>query len=208
MIHTVSYPRLGATDTTTQIVGGGAQLASATLATVQAASTAGLITLSSTLAAAVPIAGAVIAVGVIAYSLLHNSRGLQQNVETTNAVNQGEQVMKANLAAWNTSAKSYATQAQALQNFDDAWNAIVNFCSRASEGSPGQRCISERQRGGIYDYPKAYRDPISSDPSAGLVDKAAAAASSANIDLGFGGSSLPLPLLIGAGLITAAWFLK
>ena len=89
-------------------------------------------------------------------------------------MNQGEVIMKANLAAWNNSPKSFATQAKALQNFDDAWNAITNFCGRASEGSPGQRCISERQRGGITDYFAWYRDPIANDPSAGLVDKAAA----------------------------------
>jgi len=205
MIHSVSRsprPRLG--DTSTQIVGGSAQLASATLATVQAASTAGLITLSSTLAAAIPVAGAVVAVGVIVFSLLHNSRGLQQNVETTHAVDQGEQVMKQNLGAWNNSAKSLATQAQAIQNFDDAWTAIANFCGRESEGSPGQRCISERQRGGKYDYFAWYRDPIANDPHAGDVDRAAAAASAANLDITtliHGAGSFPATLLIPAALL-------
>jgi len=198
--RTHSRQRIG--DTTTQIVGGGAQLASASLATVQAASAAGLLTLSGTLAAAIPVAGALVAVGLIAFDLLHNSRGLQQDAETTTAVNRGEALMRQNLAAWNASAKSLATQAQALKNFDDTWQAIVNFCGQPSEGSPGQRCISERQRGGLYDYFKLYRDPIAADPYAGAVDQAA-------ISMGLSASPSSLSALaIPAALLLAALLLK
>jgi hypothetical protein len=173
-------PRLG--DVTTQIVGGSTQVAGTALATVQAASSAGLLTLSTTLAASIPIAGAVIAVGTLIFSLLHNSRGLQQDAETTAAVNQGEAYMKQNLAAWNASSKSLANQQQALQNYDAAWSAILKFCGQASEGSPGERCISERSPGGIYPYQTWYRDPIANDPLAGAVDRAAAEAAAVNID--------------------------
>lgn len=172
--------RLG--DATTQIVGGSAQAASTALATVAAASSAGLITLSATLAASIPVAGAVIAVGTLVYGLLHNTRGLQQDAETTAAVNQGEAYMKQNLAAWQASSKSLANQAQALQNYDQAWQAIVKFCGQPSEGSPGERCISERSPSGIYPYQTWYRDPIANDPLAGAVDQAAAAAIAASID--------------------------
>jgi hypothetical protein len=165
-------PRLG--DTTTAIVGGAAQTTGAALSVVSGAASAGLITLSGTLAASIPVAGAVVAVGLLVYSLLHNSRGLAQDAETTAAVDKGEAYMRQNLAAWNASSKSNANEAQALLNFDQAWQAIVNFCSQASEGTPGQRCISERQRGGVYDYFKLYRDPISNDPLAGAVDRALA----------------------------------
>ncbi len=170
---------MGAVDSTTQLVGGGAKLATTALSTVQAASAAGLLTLGGTLAAAIPVAGAVISVGLLVFSLLHDSRNAAQKVETTAAVNKGEALIKQNLAAWQASAKSLATQAQALQNFDDAWNAIVAFCGNGNEGAPGQRCVSERQRGGKYDYFALYRDPIASDPAAGLVDQAAAAQSAA-----------------------------
>lgn len=216
MLHTLTAAprtrpaRLG--DTTSQIVGSSAQLASASLATVSAASSAGLITLSGTLAASIPVAGAVIAVGVVIFSLLHNSQGLMQDAETTQAVNNGEAYMKQNLAAWNASSKSLANQAQALTNYDNAWQAIVNFCSQASMGSPGQRCISEREPTGIYPYKTWYRDPIANDPSAGLVDKAAAAAAAVNMDpatINTSGANAPSPanaawLIIGGGLILAA----
>jgi hypothetical protein len=204
MIHTVTVrrvPRLG--DTTTQIVGGTTQLATAGLATVQAAASAGLLTLGAA-ASAIPVAGAVIAVGTLIFSLLHNSRGLQQDAETTAAVNQGEALMKNNLAAWNGSNKSLATQAQALQNFDSAWQAIVNFCGQASEGSPGQRCISERQRGGLYDYYALYRDPIANDPDAGAVDRAAAAADPVGALIGQTGGTNWTSLAIPAALLVAA----
>lgn len=174
-------PQLGhLADTTTQIVGASGQTAAAALATVQAASSAGLITLSTTLAAAIPVAGAVVALGLVAFNLLHDSRAAQQKVETTNVVNRAEAVMKANLAAWNGSAKSFATQAACVKVFNDAWAAIENFCSQASEGNPGKRCVSERQRGGQYDYFANYLDPIAKDPHAGDVDRAAEAVAAAD----------------------------
>jgi hypothetical protein len=201
-------PRLG--DVTTQIVGGSTQIAGTALATVQAASSAGLLTLSGTLAASIPIAGAVIAVGTLIFSLLHNSRGLQQDAETTQAVNQGEAFMKQNLAAWQASSKSLANQTQALQNYDAAWQAIVKFCGNPAEGSPGERCISERSPTGIYPYQTWYRDPIAKDPLAGAVDRAAAEAIAASVDpatvatSGPTSSNSPLLLFLAVGLIAAS----
>ncbi len=126
--------------------------------------------------------------------------------------------MKQNLAAWNASSKSLANQAQALSNYDNAWQAIVNFCSQASMGSPGQRCISEREPTGIYPYKTWYRDPIANDPSAGLVDKAAAAVTAAAMDpatiqTSSGASATPAAspsanwLLIAGGLVLAGMVL-
>jgi hypothetical protein len=198
----IRQARLG--DATTQMVAGGAGIAGAGLATVQAAASAGLITLGTTAAAAIPVAGAVIAVGTLIYGLLHDSRAGQQKLE-----------MQQNLAAWNASDKSNANQAQALQNFDAAWQSIVNFCSQASEGNAGKRCISERQRGSQYDYFAAYRDPIANDPAAGRVDAAAAAQASASNAPAFlttagtpaAGGNLAY-LLIPAAIITAAMVSK
>jgi hypothetical protein len=209
----IRQARLG--DATTQMVAGGAGIAGAGLATVQAAASAGLITLGTTAAAAIPVAGAVIAVGTLIYGLLHDSRAGQQKLETTAAVNKAEQFMQQNLAAWNASDKSNANQAQALQNFDAAWQSIVNFCSQASEGNAGKRCISERQRGSQYDYFAAYRDPIANDPAAGRVDAAAAAQASASNAPAFlttagtpaAGGNLAY-LLIPAAIITAAMVSK
>jgi hypothetical protein len=213
MIHTPterSAPPARMGDTAQTFVGTGAQVAGTTLATVGAlaAPSVGLITLGSTLAAAIPVAGAVLAVGVLIFSLLHNSRGLQQDAETTAQVNAAAKFMQQNLDAWNASNKSLSTQAQALKNFDDAWQAIVNFCSRASEGSPGQRCISERQRGGKYDFFSYYRDPIANDPAAGAIDRQLAAVADPVATLTSIDSGSPASLTrfaIPAGLLALAF---
>ncbi len=186
MIRNAPYyygPRTRLGDTATSSVGLATSVTGTGLSTTLALATpaVGLISLSATAAAAIPIAGALLAVGVLVFSLLHNSRGLQQDAETTAIVNKAQTYMQQNLAAWNASNKSLANQTLALKNFDDAWQVVMNFCSQPSEGSPGQRCISERQRGGIYDYFAAMRDPISNDPQAGAIDRQVAAQQAAGI---------------------------
>jgi hypothetical protein len=161
-------------------VGFGSSIAEDTLSTVSGLAKSGAIEISKGLATAIPIAGALISIGTVVFGLLHNSRGLQQNVETTHAANQTQQTCEGNLAAWNESNKSLANQALALKNFDQAWEAMQNYCGQASEGSPGQRCISERKRGGKYDWFAAYRDPIANDPQAGVIDRQMAAQQSAS----------------------------
>lgn len=66
-------------------------------------------------------------------------------------------------------------QLEALANFDSIWNALVSQCGNPALGTAGQRCISERQRGGKYDYFSYYRDPIANDTN--VYDDTAAAAS-------------------------------
>jgi hypothetical protein len=162
-------------DQTTADVGVGTKIATTGISAVSSAAGAGLLTLAPTLAAALPIAGAVIAVGALVFSLFHDSRNAEQKVETTQAVNKAAELMQQNLEAWNASNKNLATQAAALQNFDDLWQQVLNYCGQASEGDPGKRCISERQRGGKYDFFSYYRDPIANDPQAGAVDRPATA---------------------------------
>jgi len=164
------------------------------------------------MAAAIPIAGALIGVGVLVFSLLHNSRGLQQNDETSRMAEKAIKYMQDNMAAWNASNKSLANQVQALSNFDQAWEALVNFCHNENEGDPGQRCVSERQRGGKYDCFVTLRDPIANDPQAGAIDKAAAQIAAAQqsaqvtsaIRTGQIGSAAPLPVWLIPAAIFAA----
>ena len=40
---------------------------------------------------------------------------------------------------------------------------VVTQCSNGSLGDAGARCISDRQRGGKWDWFAYYRDPIASD---------------------------------------------
>ena len=65
----------------------------------------------------------------------------------------------------------------ALKTFDDMWTwlASVQGCGDPVLRDSGQRCLSERDRGGQFDWFAAYRDPIANDPavredSAGLAD--------------------------------------
>jgi hypothetical protein len=212
MIRTAPTRRGRLGDATDQIVGQTATIASTGVASIAAlaAPSVGLITLSATMAAAIPIAGALIGVGVLIYSLLHNSRGLQQNVETTQVVEKAIKYMQDNMAAWNASNKSLANQVQALSNFDQAWEALRNFCLNGNEGPPGERCVSERQRGGKYDCFVTLRDPIANDPQAGAIDKAAAqiaatqqsAQVTSAIRTGQIGPAAPLPVwLIPAAIV-------
>jgi hypothetical protein len=59
-----------------------------------------------------------------------------------------------------------ADQRAALDAFDAAWAWVSGptGCGQAALGSAGQRCISERKPGGIYDATAANRNPIANDP--------------------------------------------
>lgn len=59
-----------------------------------------------------------------------------------------------------------ADQRAALDAFDAAWAWVAGptGCGNAGLGSAGQRCISERKPGGMYDATAANRNPIANDP--------------------------------------------
>lgn len=70
--------------------------------------------------------------------------------------------------------RNRAAQQAALAVFDYGWSMILQGCGDPALGDAGKRCISERQRGGIYDGFTPYRDPIANDP--GVVDNPVASA--------------------------------
>ena len=95
--------------------------------------------------------------------------------------------------------RSSIAQQAALSIFDTVWNDLSAQCSNPSLGDPGRRCISDRQRGGKFDWFGWYRDPIANDTNVvqdSTVDSAAAAVSNA-----LGTSVSPWLLLAGAGLV-------
>lgn len=133
-------------------------------------------------------------------------------IQATHIVDQIEaQALKPMLAAWQAlprENKTRSLQAEFLKTFDEAWAAVMQGCSNPALGEAGQRCISDRVRGGRWPWPVYYRDPIANDPDVipdsqgsitGSIDSAVSGVSSA-----LGGVS---PLMIGFGLIALGLFL-
>lgn len=118
--------------------------------------------------------GAVIGAAVAGVTALISVLGIgngcgQSCILTSNDANQAEAAMATNAQAAQTQLVSnggcltQAEQTQLLANFDNLWSALVNACNQVG-GTPGANCISQRQRGGEYDYFAAHRDPISAMP--------------------------------------------
>ena len=104
-----------------------------------------------------------------AVGTLHIGQGCGAScINATEVANYVECVMGATLNLYmNQPAPRYASaQAAALSVFNSAWNYLVQGCGAVSSaaGSPGQRCITERNRGGKYDDWHTYYDPIANDP--------------------------------------------
>ncbi len=205
------------------IIAGGGQIAAAVVPSALISS--GAIAAGSL---AVPVIGAAIAGVTLAVSLFlnRNAAYFAEEKATTDIVNQAEVLMKQNLQAWNSSDKYYSEQQQAITNFNNIWSQVVQNCSSPNyqQGSnqtglsPGQRCISDRQRGGQWDWFSYYLDPIMGDPNV-KADPSLPNTSAQNIVSNVGtdatnfissvaGGSLGsmLPLLIAAGL--GIWALK
>lgn len=149
--------------------GEGAQIA---LKTVSSAGTiaAGTAPLWTQAAWAVPVIGGAVAAVALALTAWFNRKGPKQKVATTEIVEklanaQGTGIMQQNLQAYMAGPHTVSSQAQALANFDAAWQWLLENCGAPEMGDPGERCISERQRGGMYDMAKDNRDPIANDPN-------------------------------------------
>jgi hypothetical protein len=138
-------------------------------------------------------------------------------IEASDIDNYAECVMHANIDTYMAIGppRYQSQQTAALAVFDSAWSYIVQGCTQVG-GTPGQNCISERQRGGKYDYFAASRDPIANDPcvvpdptvAATVTSATTAAVSSASSAISslLGGSSsmlLPLALLLGVAFVAS-----
>lgn len=154
----MSAPQI-AGSTATGIIGGAVK--AGTLAANSAWATIGI-----------PVIGAAV-VGVTMWLSAMYKRGAQKEA-ATNIVDQIEVQLKANLDGYLNGPRTVESQLQALANFDAGWDAVVQNCSNPELGSAGQRCISERQQGGIApwcttpdkrgcDWFTRYRDPIAND---------------------------------------------
>lgn len=153
---------------TAENINAGVQIGGQAAAGIIAAHTAGAAGAAGTAAAAsawVPLIGPAIAGITLAIGLLLNRKGPKQKIAATQIVNDLEQQLKANLAAYQAGARTQTNQAAALANFDAAWAWLESAegCGAAALGEPGRRCITDRARGGRWDWASYYRDPIAND---------------------------------------------
>ena len=207
-------PGLGATAAQEGIAVGGAAASSA----------ASILAATGTIAAGtVPIIGAGIAiVTTLISALIQNSGCGITCVETSQWANQAEPLLAQNIAAYfaQPAPRSQSSQAAALQNFSNVWNALVQQCQQPGTGTAGQRCISDRQSGActwkqtttspLLGYPgepqpgacwnwwSGYHDPIANDPDVApdaviTASSAGAAVNSAGAAVGNALSSAGLP---------------
>lgn len=166
----------------------------------------------------IPIIGPIVAGVTIGLSLLWGRKGPRQKVATTAIVDQVEPLLKENVAGYLSGPRTRSSQAQALANFDAGWQWVDDHCDIPEMGDPGQRCVNERARGGVWDWFARYRDPIANDPdvqadpqgttvqtvavtdpTTGQVTYRQVAVPSA------GGGDDTTPLLIGAAILAAAF---
>ena len=113
-----------------------------------------------------PAAPFVAAAGAIMAFVANFTQGCGNTcVAATKIVNELEPYLKKNVADYLVipSPRPSSAQQAALAVFDQVWSTVVTQCSNGSLGDAGARCISDRQRGGKWDWFAYYRDPIAND---------------------------------------------
>lgn len=123
----------------------------------------------------------------------------QTCVYASGVVDQLEPYLKQNVDNWKALApqdKTLVRQQQALQVFNFVWSQVTQACSAPSLGDAGKRCISDRQRGGKWDWFSYYYDPIANDT---VADEGTVTGSlTAELAPVLGGNGL---MYLGAGLV-------
>jgi hypothetical protein len=100
----------------------------------------------------------------------------------TRIVDQAEGYLKQNVAAYQAGPHTRSSQALALSTFDQLWTQVLQGCSNPALADAGRRCISERSRGGKWDWFVYYRDPIANDTRV-VPDPAVASSTLASIGI-------------------------
>jgi hypothetical protein len=162
---------LGQANMTERIAMSSAQITSGVIGGMAASATAAGTTTWAT--AAIPFIGPAIAGVTLILAFLHARKGPKQKVATTQIVNDVEPHLQDNLNGYFSGPRTLTSQYQALENFKAGWQWVVDHCGIPEMGEPGQRCISERDRGGTApwcptgtgcDWWALYYDPIANDP--------------------------------------------
>ena len=135
-------------------------------------------------------------------SLLFSRQGGRQKREATLVVNEAERLMRENLRAFE---RGERTRYQALAEFDALWSQMAAGCAQAG-GDAGQRCVSERAEGGVYDYFARYRSPIeqAADPAPMMAAQTTGAAAFTGGGSSSAGGLSPVFLVGGLALLVFA----
>lgn len=147
---------------------------------------------------AVPLVGAAVSAVALGIQLWLNRKGPQQKVATSAWADEAERLLQENVRAFQA-APSREMQSAARENFNRVWGGLVSACGDPAMGEPGRRCISERTRGGRWDWFALYLDPIE--------QWQAPAGEGFGFDLGGGGANNTLMLAAGLGALALAAFL-
>lgn len=91
-----------------------------------------------------------------------NRKGPRQKVASTSIVNEAEPILAQNRDIFLSGPKTDEAKEYALGVFNQVWASVVASCGDQSLGNPGKACISDRQRGGKWDWFSYYYDPIAS----------------------------------------------
>ena len=158
--------------------------------------------------AAIPFVGPIVAGVTLGLTALFARKGPKQKVATTQIVDQVEPLLADNVNGYLTGPRTVTAREQAIANFYAGWNFVVEHCNIPEMGEPGQRCTSERQRGGKWDWFRLYLDPIEKDtpnPDPVLTPEIEKAVDNFNrtleAGLGLGVGSGKGWLVMGAGLL-------
>lgn len=117
------------------------------IASTGASATVGILIAMGTLTG--PIGAAIAGVIAVAQLLVSVFHGCGETcVEATTIVNQVEPILQQNLATYLASpVHTTSLQAAAVNNFQTAWNAVVQNCQNPQLLSAGTNCVDERQQG-------------------------------------------------------------
>jgi hypothetical protein len=147
---------LGDAQTATQIIGQSTASTTTALALPAVQSALGIS------AAAAGFATLGIGAAAAAVIMWLNRRGPKQKVASTSIVNEAEPILQQNRDIFLAGPKTDEAKEYALGVFNQVWASVVASCSDPSLGNPGKACISDRQRGGKWDWFSYYYDPIMS----------------------------------------------
>lgn len=89
-----------------------------------------------------------------------NRKGPKQKVASTRIVDEAEPILRQNRDIFLSGPKTDEAKEYALGVFNQVWASVVASCGDQSLGNPGKACISDRQRGGKWDWFSYYYDPI------------------------------------------------
>lgn len=96
-----------------------------------------------------PVGAAIAGLVAVGMALTKVFSGCGQTcVQATQIANQVGDILQQNLDHYLSAPVHYASlQAAAVNNFQTAWNALVQNCSNPALQAAGQRCVTDRQRG-------------------------------------------------------------